>query len=407
MNILFYQHQYPAFGGIERVTTLLARQFVADGHRVSIVSFRHQEGTSLLKDLPPIVKWVQLPDDEMDSRANRVALRQVLDEFNPDHIMFQDSYVDIEFMLFDVYEDWKEMRETRTEGCHPVLPRSFALPQRPDRDETVIRKMKEGFRLAFWPLVRRLRDRRERARRRYICSRVDDYIILSDRYMPRVRTLVGKRFLHKVLSIPNPVDLSRISDENTDRRKEVLFVGTLNAKVKGCDRILSVWEKIEKDFPDWKFRIVGDGVERTRLELLVKSLRLEHVIFEGFKSDPRPFFQRASIFVMASDYEGWPMVLGEAGVNECPPIVTDSFGAVHEMLKNGETGLIVHHFNESQFVCTLKRLMSDEGLRRRIGRAAQKDMAVRFAPSAIARRWYTLLSKRKSSIVCVEHNMPT
>ena len=39
MNILFYMHKYPSYGGIENVTTYLANYFVSKGHGVQIYSF--------------------------------------------------------------------------------------------------------------------------------------------------------------------------------------------------------------------------------------------------------------------------------------------------------------------------------------------------------------------------------
>ena len=92
MNILFYQHQYPAFGGIETVTTLLARQFAKDGHAVAIVSIRSRPETTLLDELPPGVRVHQLPEDAYDSPSNREALRRIIEAFSPNGVVFQDSY---------------------------------------------------------------------------------------------------------------------------------------------------------------------------------------------------------------------------------------------------------------------------------------------------------------------------
>ena len=70
-SLLFYQHQYPAFGGIETVTTLLAKAFAEDGHEIRIVSFICKPGTDLLAQLPSSVRWQQLPESALDSAANR------------------------------------------------------------------------------------------------------------------------------------------------------------------------------------------------------------------------------------------------------------------------------------------------------------------------------------------------
>ena len=50
MNLLFFYRIYPNYGGVEVVTTVLANQFVKDGHNVTIVSIE-QPHPELLKDL--------------------------------------------------------------------------------------------------------------------------------------------------------------------------------------------------------------------------------------------------------------------------------------------------------------------------------------------------------------------
>ena len=107
MNILFYLHQYPAFGGIETVTTTLANQFVKDGHNVLITSFVHKEGTDLLKKLAADADWVSLPDSDLDSPANIDALLGILDKFRPNKIIFQDSYANIQATLFAAIDKWE------------------------------------------------------------------------------------------------------------------------------------------------------------------------------------------------------------------------------------------------------------------------------------------------------------
>ena len=105
MNILFYQHQFPAFGGIETVTAMLANAFAADGHKVAIVSFIHKDGTDLLSRLHPSVTWHELPESALYSTANLADLSDFLAAFTPDKTIFQDSYVNIQQLLFSALGD--------------------------------------------------------------------------------------------------------------------------------------------------------------------------------------------------------------------------------------------------------------------------------------------------------------
>lgn len=412
MRILFYLHQYPAFGGIERVTTILAKRFADDGHEVLIVSLRHGEGTRLLDDLPARARWRPLPEDVIDSPRNRKAFRSTLDEFNPEVIIFQDSYSDIEFLLFDVVRDWVDGLDTRLTSRHPSFPRPLDRPHRLDPGASLFLKAKEAIRSAFWPFLKTVRARHESARRRYICGAVDAYVVLSPRYLPLVRRLVGTRLAGKLRAIPNPVQADGFGAGSETRRKEVLFLGTLNAKTKGCDRILEVWARLERDFPDWSFRVVGDGVERKGLERRAETLSLRHVVFSGFQADTALFFRQASLFVMASDYEGWPMVLGESMQAGCVPVVTDSFEAAFDIVEDGVSGRVVRHFDVRAYEGALRGLMVDGERRAAFARAAMRK-ASSFSVDAVAARWYALFGELASSrgssppvVITVEHNRP-
>jgi glycosyltransferase involved in cell wall biosynthesis len=68
---------------------------------------------------------------------------------------------------------------------------------------------------------------------------------------------------------------------------------------------------------------------------------LKRVNFEGYRN-PQPFYKRASIFVMTSANEGFPMTLIEAQQNGCVPVVMNSFSALREIIQN--------NINDSRFI---------------------------------------------------------
>ena len=120
--------------------------------------------------------------------------------------------------------------------------------------------------------------------------------------------------------------------------------------------ILGVGELTErKDFPtlirafqmvrrqrECRLMVLGEGRERKRLESLVSELGLaEDVSLTGFIENPYPFLRRAAVFVLASRYEGAPVVLMEAlgaGVNM---VATDCPGGSAEILEYGALGSLV------------------------------------------------------------------
>lgn len=389
MRILFYQHQYPAFGGIETVTTLLANRFAQDGHAVKIVSFLAKDGTSLLSKLHEGVRWERLPEEFPDATRNQGRLQQILAEFVPDYIIFQDSYAPIDGLLFSVVR-----------GRVPVCVVEHSMPRvafecsinfgsmRSFIKSSVIRLMS--------PYFRRKRAAVVRGRRRMLYQAATKYIFLSDRYIDMSNKIAGVFDCDKLEVIPNPVKPRCTDPVLADKIQEVLFCGSL-IRCKGVDRLIEIWSAIEAIHPEWLFRIVGDGPLRGVLEKKVMALGLRNVRFEGGRTDVECYYHRAAILLMASDFEGWPMVIGEAMQQGCVPVVYDSFAAVNDMIDSGVNGIVVSHFNKKSYVFNLNRLMSDPQLLMRMQNSAIRK-AESFRIDAIAKRWYRLLLPFKGVI---------
>jgi len=384
MNILFYQHQYPAFGGIETVTTLLANSFAGDGHNVAIVSFIHKDGTDLLKRLHPSVKWRELPEPSFSSFANLCAIKTIISDFKPDKVIFQDSYANIHHLLF---EAMGRKRPIVVEHSAP----SFSLARRRN-PLTAIEIAKRIIVFLLRPVFVAKRFRYESARRKLLFDNVEHYVTLSKNYRRRLEQLVGRERIKKLHVIPNPIVSSFRKVNLTEKKKQLLFVGSLIA-LKGVDRLISIWRKVYSCHPDWEFVIVGDGVERPELEAMVVREGIHHVRFEGFRHDVSPYYREASIFVMASDFEGWPMVLGEAMSYSCVPVVYDSFSAASDIIDDGINGCVVRHFNHKAYIAALSKLIVEDTLRANMASAAC-EKASSYSIENVKHEWYALFDER-------------
>lgn len=391
MKILFYLHQYPAFGGIETVTTLLAKAFAEDGHEIRVVSFITKPGTDLLAQLPSSVRWHQLPEPALDSAANRAALRGILDEFAPDKIIFQDSYANIHTMLFDVVREWREGAAPNIITVEHSTPEFLRRPRKVNGNP-LIRILKRIVLTALAPHYRRKRLNMERARRTVLLANSRNYVTLAQAYADIVRKLVGKAVAgNKLLAIPNPIKTYKTYEyDPKKKRKEILFVGSLLG-IKGVHRLLAAWEKLFARHPDWELVIVGDGVERARLEELAAERKLPRVRFEGFSASPEKYYETASIFVMASDFEGFPMVLGEAMSHGVVPVIYSSFAAAPEIVDDGTAGFAIPAYKRGAFCKTLSRLMSDSAFLQAHARASL-TRAEAFSMASVKREWYNLLN---------------
>jgi len=89
--------------------------------------------------------------------------------------------------------------------------------------------------------------------------------------------------------------------------------------------------------------ICGDGPERKRLNALAKELGLtDRIYFAGQRNrnDTLALMASCDVFVLNSTYEGLPHVVLEA-MSLGLPVIATSVGGTPELVKNGETGLLI------------------------------------------------------------------
>ena len=104
--------------------------------------------------------------------------------------------------------------------------------------------------------------------------------------------------------------------------------------------MLETWVLLEPRFPDWTLCLVGDGPEKRSLQEFCAEHRLKHVSFEGFQN-PAPYYEQASLLLLASEYEGLPLAMVEAMSFGVSPIVYGSFSAAYDLVDHGKDGCIL------------------------------------------------------------------
>jgi glycosyltransferase involved in cell wall biosynthesis len=105
----------------------------------------------------------------------------------------------------------------------------------------------------------------------------------------------------------------------------------------------------------------------------------------GYKKDMSALWARAHIAVLPSRREGLPMSLLEAAACGRPMVATDVPGC-REIVKPGETGLLVPVDDPAALAAAISKLVADAELRARYGAAARKLAVERFAAEAIGRQ---------------------
>ena len=163
----------------------------------------------------------------------------------------------------------------------------------------------------------------------------DRVVLLSEQFFDgfcKIGRLADRR---KLVAINNMLSFDKVVTP-TNKQKQILFCGRMTSQKKPY-RVLYAWQQIQVHLSDWELLLVGDGPWLDRLKQLSLKLKLKRVQFCGFQ-DPMPFYQKASILWMTSNFEGWGLVLTEAMQFGCVPIAFNSFGTLLSR-KSGQVGL--------------------------------------------------------------------
>jgi glycosyltransferase involved in cell wall biosynthesis len=172
-----------------------------------------------------------------------------------------------------------------------------------------------------------------------------------------------------------------------------LFVGRLVER-KGVRYLIDALQRIS---PDRRARlvIIGDGPERQRLEEQVRRSGLEgRVEVRGRVSahELRQAYANASVFVLPAivdtrgDTEGLGVVLLEA-MSYRVPVIASNLGGITDIVRDGETGLLVPPADVAALGAALERLAADAGLAKRLSEAGHRMVGERFSWPAILARW--------------------
>jgi glycosyltransferase involved in cell wall biosynthesis len=137
--------------------------------------------------------------------------------------------------------------------------------------------------------------------------------------------------------------------------------------------------------------IFGTGSERSRIESLVRELGLsDAVTMHGAIERPQEALQQIDLLVLPSAAEGFGLVLIEAMAAGVPVVATDVAG-IRDVVRNGETGLLVPAGSPPDLARAIDRILFDNGLRDRLVTEGHKDVARRFSWDVVLPRYRQLL----------------
>jgi glycosyltransferase involved in cell wall biosynthesis len=153
---------------------------------------------------------------------------------------------------------------------------------------------------------------------------------------------------------------------------------------KRVDLVIDAFVELAPAFPDWDLSIGGAGPLSEELQRRVPEELRHRVEFSGFvsKAEQPAFHESADLFVLASQEDGWGMVIPEAMASGLPVVSTRGVESAVEMLSDGG-GALVPTRDGPALREAMRRFMADVSLCETEGERA-REVAKRFSPPAIA-----------------------
>jgi len=183
--------------------------------------------------------------------------------------------------------------------------------------------------------------------------------------------------------------------------KLILFYGALD-KRKGLNVLIDAYKILNTRYEilDTKLIIIGTGPEQENLKLLTThySLLTKVIFLDWLPNDQLPaLLNTADVFVYPSvPSGGWEEQFGYAmaEASACGvPVVATHTGSIDEVVRDGETGLLVEPNNPERLVEAIAKVLSSENFAKQMGEKGREYVTQNFSHQIITDKIYNFLHK--------------
>lgn len=337
--MIWIEYFFPHIGGGERVTEHLLRGLAARGHAACVVTNLTAEASA------PQARWEGFPLYRFpinralaagDVRAlgrMLTQVRELREQWRPDVIHIQ-AYGPIGLV-------------------HSMTNRAPRLPTLVEPHTALAELQGDAI--------------------RRILHEADVVVTLSEAMEQDIAALVPE-VLPRVRRIPYGVAIPALSPTPLLFDPPILlFFGRLVEK-KGVDLALATLARARQRVPALRMLVAGDGPERAALEAQAVALGIAHAVdFLGWvdAADIPALLNRATVVLVPSRWEDpSPVVLRESALM-ARPVVAAQVGGIPELVRHGETGLLVPKEDVAAMTAAVLRLLDAPDAAQRMGQTAR------------------------------------
>lgn len=182
----------------------------------------------------------------------------------------------------------------------------------------------------------------------------------------------------KVSRIYNPFNFERIEKlmederELTKEQKKMLkedyciAISRLDVVQKDYDTLLKSFKILKDKGIEQKLYIIGDGPSKKTIEDWIKEYQLENLVFLlGRMKNPYVWLKNSNFFIHSSKFEGFGLVLVEAGYSGKTVISSNCPVGPRDILKNGKCGILFEVGNEKELADNVEKILKNYELKKK------------------------------------------
>ena len=385
MRIVYVTDAFAVWGGMERVLadkmTVLAGQYGWDVTLITTNQGEHPLTYELHTNVRHIDLCVRLHQEYQFRGFKKLLKRRELKHILKNRInraienLKPDVVVCVKLDFVPILADLK--------GDIPLVVESHTLCNSERMDEVRLLR-----RLYIWSLKRSIR-------------KADAVVALTEGDAND-----WKAYNDNVHVIPNVVHLNDQGDDQGDRSliafqgKDIkrpvplIYVGRFS-KQKDIDSLLSIWEIIHQQYPDWQLDIYGDGELKEYYLSIIQRMNANIHVYEP-TANIMEVYREHSILLLTSLYEPFGLVLPEAMSCGLPVVAFDCPYGPADIITDDVDGYLIADRNVELFAQRVCQLISDYNLRVQMGKAAVIS-SQRYQASCIMPQWIQLFEQLTSS----------
>ena len=153
---------------------------------------------------------------------------------------------------------------------------------------------------------------------------------------------------------------------------------------------MKAWRIVQNNIADWRLEVYGEG-DRSQYDEMISSLNIDRhrCILHGRSSNIQDEFEKSSLAVCSSKFEGFGLVITEAMSCGLPVVSFDCPWGPRAIIQDGEDGLLVENGNVEKLAEALIMMIQHPEMRSKMAAKAIENVQ-RFSIEKIAEKWRSL-----------------